>query len=236
MPKGILDKGQSVETVLYDAFAKGICVYEVIGAGQNQYLAWQLADPTSQKAVKELFSGFLNEPQKEWFLDNIKNLIRSHANTVIVEATNGAPYEKYMIVMCNYSDYRRRVALLIAFYGRRNASPCECCLKCMGCNFSLNTIDGHVLVMVPFFDCCSLYGFYNNACANCVYYVEGSDCTFNKHSDIKEVQEAMVAEWVEFKGMPSLAITIGKNAQLLGMLSFDVVWNEEASTVRGRCP
>lgn len=234
-PKGFLDQGQSVETVLHDAFAKGIRVYEIVGAGENQYLAWQLADPTSSKAVKELFTGFLTEPQKEWFMNNINNLIRSRANNVIVEGSNGAPYEKYMTAMCSHTDHRRRPALLIAFYGRRNASPCECCLKRMGRSFS-STQDGKVPVMVPFFECRSLHGFHNNACANCVYHVEGSECTFNKHSDIREVRKAMAGEWVEFKNMPSSEITIGKTAQLAGLLSFDTVRNEEHSTVRGRRP
>lgn len=236
-PKGVLQQGQTPETSFHEDFAKGIRIYDITGFGEGHYLVWQLAEPTKESAVKKLFLPFLNKPQQEWFLQNIKNLIKSGANDVFVEAMNASPYEKYMSTICSQSEHRRKPALLIAFYGRRNANPCDCCLERMGRNFNSGEEDGDVPVMVPFFECRSINGFHNGACANCVYHVEAAKCTFAnaETKNIKAVRNSMARAWVEFEGMPQ-AICIGKTSQIGNPYSFDLIRNQEYRTVRGRRP
>jgi len=56
--------------------------------------------------------------------------------------------------------------------------------------------------MVPFFKCRSISGFKKGACTNCLYYIKGSNYTFNKDSYIPAVKAAIILLNYKFKGAP----------------------------------
>ena len=56
--------------------------------------------------------------------------------------------------------------------------------------------------MVPFFKCRSIPGFKKDVYINCLYYIKGSNYTFNKDSYISAVKAAAILLNYKFKGAP----------------------------------
>ena len=57
-----------------------------------------------------------------------------------------------------------------------------------------------VPVMVSFFKCRSISGFKKGVCANCLYYIEGGNCTFNKDFYIFAIKATAILLNYKFKG------------------------------------
>jgi hypothetical protein len=82
-PLGALEKGQCVENDLHDRFAEGIRICELVGAGEDLYVLWQLPDPTDKKAIRKLFPSFLSNPDQKFLHENIDILVTGGVNDVV---------------------------------------------------------------------------------------------------------------------------------------------------------
>jgi len=229
--QGVLPQNVVLESELHTSFAQNISIHTLIGRGANQYVAWLLSKPTVKKIMINLFILFLLNEDREFLYKHLQTLMETGANEVFVEKVNGKPYGKYMSNLCRSDDRRRAPALFVAFFGRRNASPCECCLARMSRNFK-----NGVPVMVPFFECRSIPGFKKGACANCLYHVEGGSCTFNRDSYIPAVEAAAAPLNYEFEGAPRSELTLGKYTQVDKEFDFDEAREEAIGKVKGFRP
>ena len=214
---GVLPEGKVFESPLHDFFCRGIKICSITGRGEESYCVWVLDQPTNKRALIGLFPNFLLNEDVEFFHRNIKILTQGRTNEVFVEKINGKPYGKYMSLICKDKDIRRGCALLVAFFGSRNSSPCDCCLERMSRNFS-----NGMPVMVPFFECRSIQGFHGNACANCLFHIEGHLCSF-KNSHIPKVAEATPPIGTEFKDIPQSELFLGPYTHI----SAEYAYNEE---------
>lgn len=233
---GVVDKGNTRECHLHDAFAQGINIYQLSGRGSSTYVVWSVADRSSSRAFIRLFKPFLDRPGQDFLYREIKTLVAMGPNEVFVERTNGGPYEKYMSLICSGVDHRRAISLFVAFFGTRNSFPCDCCMRRMSQNFTISTTRGTMPVMIPFFECRSIPEISKGACANCIWHVEGSLCSFNRYSMIKEIQQGAAVFGQDPSGMPESELTLGKTTQVSQELSFDQARKESLTAAHGFRP
>jgi len=93
-----------------------------------------------------------------------------------------------------------------------------------------------VPVIIPFFKCRSIPGFKKGAYINCLYYIKGGNCTFNKDSYISAVKAAAAPLNYKFKGASQLELTLGQFTQVNKEFDFDKVREEVIRKVKGFWP
>lgn len=225
---GYLMAGQVRENPLHHTFIKGVGIYRLEGRGANQYVAWLLNDQESPKKIAAFFSELLGNEDSEFIQRNIYELMMGDVNDIFVEKTAGLPYGRYMSMICNDKDRRRAASLLIAALGRRNKTPCDCCMFRMG-RYSSQGVP----VMVPFFECRSIQGFKRNACANCVYAIEGQECCFNKLADFAVIDNAIASRQTDFRNMPPSELQISSATQIVSQYDYDECREASIGEIKG---
>lgn len=167
-----------------------IIVREYKGAPEGLYVEWVTPKNISMQTYKDLIQGLCPRSSQQFFqTHNGRKELASCS--LSVRRDMGVPFGKLMAYLA--LDTRRGQSLLIAFLGTRNKHPCECCLNRIASNVGIPTnanSDRHrVHLMSPYFDCRSIPGYLDGACANCIYHVEGIKCTYSKDSGLPTVEE-----------------------------------------------
>jgi hypothetical protein len=156
-----------------------IGIYEIEGQHSDRYLCWLLRTTAKQDSLWRSVQsdGFL---LSFWAIRHSQ--LAASAQPVYVEKLNGGPFGSYAGALA--SDKRRIPSLFIQMYGLRNAVPCESCERSYRRSVNPGVTPGSadqkpVRVMTPFFECISLPGFSHGVCGNCVYQVNGANCSFH---------------------------------------------------------
>jgi hypothetical protein len=124
----------------------------------------------------------------------LRDQLHSQRRPIYMSAVDGGPLGWFMAQIIH--DQSKARALLVAAYGNRNTVPCAHCEQhFLGCFQSLPGQDGHihdggmkVHTIWPFFDCVSLPGYADGACANCILGGKGPDCRFARLEYVKDVK------------------------------------------------
>lgn len=172
-------------------------IHRLRGEASGLYLEWNFSDlGTSKVSFSQFFTELGVDSSVRLFLQSHSGF-RDRLRSVYAEATGGKPYGKYIAQLG--SETRRLQGLFVQMFGHRNAMPCNHCEERYLHTFVTLSEDPRkapkdtivpargnskstvVHVMVPWFECVSLPGFHNNACGNCLFFVEGHLCSF--HSD-----------------------------------------------------
>jgi hypothetical protein len=93
-----------------------------------------------------------------------------------------------------------------------------------------------VPVMQPFFECRSIKGFHEGACANCIYFVDGHLCSFVQYSFVKKIAAAVSDRQKEFNGMPSSELVLGSFTRVGDEHDFDKAREDALGQVVGFKP
>lgn len=175
---------------LFNTLQDLIIIREYKGAPEGLYVEWVTPGNISRQTYKDLIQGLCPRTSQQYFQTNIGRDELANCS-LSVRRDMGVPFGKLMAYLA--LDTRRGQSLLIAFLGTRNKHPCECCLNRMASNVGIPTnadSDQHrVHLMSPYFDCRSIPGYLDGACANCIYHVEGVKCTYSRNRGLPTVEE-----------------------------------------------
>ena len=156
-----------------------IGIFEIEGPHGDRYLCWLLRTTAKQDT---LWRSIQSDTSLLSFWTVQHSQLATSAQPVYVEKLNGGPLGSYAGALA--SDKRRVPSLFVQMYGFRNAVPCESCERNYRRNVNPGVTPGSsdqnpVRVMSPFFECISLPGFSHGVCGNCLFAVNGANCSFH---------------------------------------------------------
>lgn len=193
LPKGIqAPRGFYAMTDRWSRLKELINVHSLGGLADPGYVEWELVVPDDD--IVAVWDGLALDGATMAFVHANKEALAGRVNPVYAESSGGGHLGRYMGSMG--SEMRRAKALVAQVHGFLNRVPCSRCEVRYRENYIRVTDDPlpdqdttasgpsgppkdytrHL--MVPWYGCISLPGFAKDACANCLYHIEGNKCNF----------------------------------------------------------
>jgi len=180
----------------YQLLLDQISIYELDGkVAAGVYVEWDMKAFADSKKHKDLWTAIGADAHLRSFMAKAKNMKGLEYRSVYAEASGGYPLGKYVGMIG--LDARRLQGLFVQSLGHRNRVPCSKCEnryrssqihlsdpKNPSDQFHAGPVrnpgqdDDTMHVQTPFFGCISVPGFHNSACGNCLFHVEGHQCSF----------------------------------------------------------